>query len=245
MSDIYKNRARRLRKHLALKGIKIGHSASLHAVAAEEQANSWQELIARPNKTESSRYSKEVTELMKVDVHNSHPNYSREDWRDEVANDNTHLGYWEWVDHRLEENGLEEKEIDWIDACAHSDDYVHRINSFNALPWLVKASDDQILDLFENDFTECKATDFLISFSKNLNPEVKAMTNYLHGIADLRSSKNTSGFTCCVSSYNVIDWVRKNKPNLWVKALKADLVDHSFLVSDETKKAMLIHVNCR
>jgi len=31
-----------------------------------------------------------------------HPEHSLEDWRYEVANDDTRLGYWEWVAHRIE-----------------------------------------------------------------------------------------------------------------------------------------------
>jgi hypothetical protein len=36
------------------------------------------------------------------EIYHEHPDYSREDWRQEVADDNTLLGYWEWVDHQLE-----------------------------------------------------------------------------------------------------------------------------------------------
>jgi hypothetical protein len=31
-----------------------------------------------------------------------HPDFSREDWRYEVANDDTRLGYWEWAMHKVE-----------------------------------------------------------------------------------------------------------------------------------------------
>ena len=34
-----------------------------------------------------------------------HPDYPVEDWQYEVGNDDTRLGYWEWVSHRIEEGG--------------------------------------------------------------------------------------------------------------------------------------------
>ncbi len=34
-----------------------------------------------------------------------YPDHPREAWRDEVAADNTTLGYWEWVCHQIEEAG--------------------------------------------------------------------------------------------------------------------------------------------
>lgn len=33
-----------------------------------------------------------------------HPQYTRDEWRQEVRDDNTLLGYWEWVAHRIEED---------------------------------------------------------------------------------------------------------------------------------------------
>lgn len=36
--------------------------------------------------------------------HGQHPYWERTDWCAEAAQNNTQLGYWEWVVHRLEEN---------------------------------------------------------------------------------------------------------------------------------------------
>ena len=41
-------------------------------------------------------------------VWNEHPDYPRSDWQDEVANDDTLLGYWDWVDHRIEAEDRED-----------------------------------------------------------------------------------------------------------------------------------------
>lgn len=38
--------------------------------------------------------------------------YGREEWREDVAQGNTKLGYWEWVQHSLEGNGGEEEHCD-------------------------------------------------------------------------------------------------------------------------------------
>lgn len=32
------------------------------------------------------------------------PEYPRSDWKDEVNNDDTNLGYWDWVEHQIESN---------------------------------------------------------------------------------------------------------------------------------------------
>lgn len=32
-----------------------------------------------------------------------HPDYPIEDWKYEVANDDTRRGYWEWVDSQIEQ----------------------------------------------------------------------------------------------------------------------------------------------
>ena len=31
-----------------------------------------------------------------------HPTYPREDWRTDVANNDTNLGYWDWVEIKIE-----------------------------------------------------------------------------------------------------------------------------------------------
>lgn len=40
---------------------------------------------------------------------NQHPHYQRRDWQHEVANGDTKLGYWEYVQHAIEGNGGEEE----------------------------------------------------------------------------------------------------------------------------------------
>jgi hypothetical protein len=49
--------------------------------------------------------SKEATNLANANggVWGEHPNYPVADWKHEIANDDTRLGYWDWVEHRLEE----------------------------------------------------------------------------------------------------------------------------------------------
>ena len=43
--------------------------------------------------------------LMAEDLWGEHPIYSRDDWQSEVLQENTQLGYWDWVGHQLEMNG--------------------------------------------------------------------------------------------------------------------------------------------
>ncbi|WP_448205338.1 hypothetical protein [Azospirillum sp. sgz302134] len=48
-------------------------------------------------------------------VWGEHPDYPRSDWRCEVANDDTNLGYWPWVAHEIEVKESEAEEGD--DVC--------------------------------------------------------------------------------------------------------------------------------
>ena len=41
---------------------------------------------------------------LKYDTWGSHPIHPVEDWQHEVSNDETRLGYWEWVESRLDED---------------------------------------------------------------------------------------------------------------------------------------------
>lgn len=48
------------------------------------------------------RYSKPLRETVD-DLWSSHEQFPKEQWKAEVANDDTHLGYWEWVESQLEQ----------------------------------------------------------------------------------------------------------------------------------------------
>lgn len=43
------------------------------------------------------------------DVWGEHPYYDRNDWRHDVRNEDTNLGYWEWVIHQIESHGGDEE----------------------------------------------------------------------------------------------------------------------------------------
>lgn len=49
-----------------------------------------------------SEFHHEADVLRKTNVWSEHKEYPRQDWQYEVANNNTNLGYWEWLSHRLE-----------------------------------------------------------------------------------------------------------------------------------------------
>lgn len=40
------------------------------------------------------------------DTWSEHPIYRVQDWKHEVMNDDTRLGYWEWVEHQREADAL-------------------------------------------------------------------------------------------------------------------------------------------
>ena len=43
-----------------------------------------------------------IEDLKRKNLWNDVPEYPRSAWRREVNNDDTQLGYWEWVDHQFE-----------------------------------------------------------------------------------------------------------------------------------------------
>lgn len=45
----------------------------------------------------------EVAKLQLVHIYSEHPKWTRGHWSAEVYDDDTQLGYWEWVEHRVEE----------------------------------------------------------------------------------------------------------------------------------------------
>jgi hypothetical protein len=52
-----------------------------------------------------------VSELMeKYGDWGEHPDYPRDNWKYEVVNDDTQLGYWRWVQNNLVINQEEEEE---------------------------------------------------------------------------------------------------------------------------------------
>lgn len=50
-----------------------------------------------------SKETSVAAKLERPDLHGENPLCSRYYWRAEVANEDTQLGYWEWVMHRLDE----------------------------------------------------------------------------------------------------------------------------------------------
>lgn len=53
-----------------------------------------------------TRYEK-VYALMSKDLWANCPEYPRDDWKYEVINDDTQLGYWEWALAKAEESDFE------------------------------------------------------------------------------------------------------------------------------------------
>lgn len=52
-------------------------------------------------KTKTSTLA-EVDALMSADLWSEHPANDREGWRQDVADGNTQLGYWDWVKRNIE-----------------------------------------------------------------------------------------------------------------------------------------------
>uniref|UniRef100_A0A6M3LT21 Uncharacterized protein n=1 Tax=viral metagenome TaxID=1070528 RepID=A0A6M3LT21_9ZZZZ len=44
-------------------------------------------------------------------IWDNHPDFPVEDWMHEVSNDDTRLGYWEWVRAKIEQNDWDDEEV--------------------------------------------------------------------------------------------------------------------------------------
>ncbi|MEX3984289.1 hypothetical protein AB4Y45_35620 [Paraburkholderia sp. EG287A] len=69
--------------------------------------------------------------------------YTREDWRIDVRDDNTRLGYWEWVAHNIESHGGEEEHCD---SCG---------KELDGDGWDGKCGDCADANCVDNHCTEC------------------------------------------------------------------------------------------
>ncbi len=71
--------------------------AVCHPVTPTNDGRTW------PGLSDPSRIARLATRYVKAQIEISEANEAlKEDWRQEVANDNTVLGFAEWVDHKLE-----------------------------------------------------------------------------------------------------------------------------------------------
>jgi hypothetical protein len=52
--------------------------------------------------------SKPTLREQQTNVWSQYPGYPKSDWRDEVMHNDTTLGYWEWVEHQIEQKENEE-----------------------------------------------------------------------------------------------------------------------------------------
>jgi hypothetical protein len=48
-----------------------------------------------------TEYHPEVLALFEKDAWSEHPEYPRSSWRDEVAAEDTQLGYWDWASKQI------------------------------------------------------------------------------------------------------------------------------------------------
>jgi hypothetical protein len=62
-------------------------------------------------------HRKDLREMLAVDLWQDHPDWPRSEWRLEAGNDDTLLGYWEWVQAKLEE--LDQEAEFRCPACSH------------------------------------------------------------------------------------------------------------------------------
>lgn len=70
------------------------------------QENWWvKDLLPSGEPTMADTIAQLIEEYGKGDVWGEHPDYPREDWGNEAADNDTSLGYWEWVAHKVEADG--------------------------------------------------------------------------------------------------------------------------------------------
>ena len=106
-------------------------------------------------------------------------------------------------------------EDEWIDAWAHSDDYVVDIG-FNAARYFAQASDEDTYTLFDmstdnpNDRVGGNYEGDAVADFCSDDPRVKPLFDYVN-----MERENTVGFECYVDADQLLTWLKEYRPQLY------------------------------
>jgi hypothetical protein len=95
-------------------------------------------------------------------------------------------------------------EIQMIKAEVHDDNHQNKVN-FDATPWFVGATDEEIQDLAECDWGGDYPADAVAEMIANVDPKVNNVLEF---------KSHDVGFECHVDGDSAIEWIKNNRPHL-------------------------------
>lgn len=113
MKQEIKNLAKSITKNAVRFGYRIKHSHALHIASSIAGLANFHAAKETPSVTVAPAYPawRDVADRF-GGIWGSHPDYSVSDWQYEVENDDTRLGYWEWVESKVEQADMEASDED-------------------------------------------------------------------------------------------------------------------------------------
>lgn len=110
------------------------------------------------------------------------------------------------------------REMDQIPADVISDDH-HFKARFNANPWFIQASDEDILRLYRTGWGRSEVGDAIVHFCERRNPDIGDVMDY----TQLRSKTNEPvGFECVVDPESAMAWLKAHRPTMHATILCAE-----------------------
>jgi hypothetical protein len=97
-----------------------------------------------------------------------------------------------------------------IPAECHSDDYIIEAQ-FDAEPWFLQASDEEITQLARCEWRGDYPADAVAMFMADKSDLVGDVFKYVELVAH---RKNSPGFECSVDPQAALNWIREHRPHL-------------------------------
>ena len=153
-----------------------------------------------------------VAALQKEDWHGEHEIWDRESWRVQAGMGETQLGYWEWLEHRLEQEDdqktnsakIDPKELTpKITAETHDDERRFEVKEFDVTEWFAQATDEEIVGLIKIGFGGDLESDAVAEYYDGKNQAVTDMFKY-----------KETGFECNVDPVSAGVWIKIHRPHL-------------------------------
>jgi hypothetical protein len=99
-----------------------------------------------------------------------------------------------------------------IHATCHTDDFLYDV-AFDATPWFLQASDNQILALAAIDWGGDYAADEVALFTRHREENLKALFDYLDRQPRV-GGRDAVGFECHVDGDEAEAWLRQHRPTV-------------------------------
>jgi hypothetical protein len=109
-----------------------------------------------------------------------------------------------------------------IHARAVTDDGVFNV-LFEAEPWFVDASDDDIVKLFDDGLSDSYQSDIIGRFccENGNNKYLECLFTYLEYIAEYKNHPVAIGYSIRINTKDALKWVKENRPAIYERCYEA------------------------